>query len=93
MGLLSGVPEVSLVPKANLTEKDIPCCGETLCRAHERDDLYLKPMRVCWSLSESREFHGELPAMSQHTKEIVMQEAILLHKREEEAERYERFKA
>lgn len=58
-----------------------------------RDELYRKPLKVCWSLSTAKDFHGELPAMSQETKELVKQEQLLYFAREQEKEKYERFRA
>lgn len=55
------------------------------------DTLYHTPLYVCWSLLESKEFHGELPAMSQHSKDVALKEACLWKEREDNKAKYEQF--
>jgi hypothetical protein len=52
---------------------------------------YLVEAHACWSLSKSKVFHGELPVQSQATKELILQEAILWHAREQESEKWKAF--
>jgi hypothetical protein len=68
------------------------CEGETLCDLHFRDELYRKPMKVCWSLSTSKEFHGELPAPTQELKDLITREACLAHDRDKSPS-WEKFRA
>jgi hypothetical protein len=52
---------------------------------------YLVEAHACWSLSTSKEFYGELPVQSQALKELIKQEAILSHAREQESEKWKAF--
>jgi hypothetical protein len=84
--LLSGFVEV--------TTKMEPQSERNACEPvrEMRDQLWRhKPLVECWSLNASKEFHGELPAMSQATKELVLQEAILWHAQEQESEKWKAF--
>lgn len=92
MGLLSSVPD-HLGKFQSLTESLQPCCGEGLCQRHIRDELYRKPMVICWSLKESKDFSGPLPEQNEQTKALVMAEAILFHERDKHRDEYERFRA
>lgn len=76
------------------------CSESELCEQHVyRDERLgnLRPMKkknvICWSLSTAKDFHGELPAPSKAQKELVIAEACLWKKREEEAGKWERFRA
>ena len=73
MAVLSAVPRFEV-----LKHVVHPCCKETLCSLHERDELYRRPMKIIWSMNQSEVFHGELPAPSQHTKDVVLTEAAML---------------
>jgi hypothetical protein len=86
MGLLSSVPEISKFQ--NLSQVLHGCCAEVLCSSHSRDQLYRKPMRECWSLNTSQEFHGDLPVPSARMKELVIAEACLWEARQKEADKY-----
>jgi hypothetical protein len=80
MGLVRAVPEVP----AFQFLRECGCHGNILCTLHDRDKLYLRDQHVCWSLSTAGDYWGELPVMSQQTKELVQKEAILWHGKEKD---------
>jgi hypothetical protein len=46
-----------------------------------RDQLYNRPLYICWSLSESSNQEATLPEQSARTHRIVVEEEILWHGR------------
>lgn len=61
-----------------------------LCSKHFRDKVTGKTFKVVWSLSNAKDFHGELPAVTEELKQRLTQDAILVAAMEKDP-RWKRF--
>lgn len=92
--LLSGFVTIKTeVPKPQPIQpiRQCTCTADEICRLHARDELTRRNLKICWTLSGSKEFRGELPALSHKAKETITQEAILWAAREKEADKWRVF--
>lgn len=92
---MSASPELPVVGKfESLSEftRECKCYGGNLCEKHKKDEIWGKKMKVCWSLSTSREWYGQLPEQSPELRQLIQIEELLLYHRAMEPEKWARFR-
>lgn len=93
MSVLPGVPDIGRFESlSEFMEYGRPCCGDKLCDKHLKDEIWGKKMKVCWSLSTSREWYGQLPEQSADLRQLIQIEELLLYQRAMEPEKWARFR-